>query len=143
MEYQPLNQQTKYDPNQVYQQPQQVPPQNVVYSQQPIYTQEQQYYASTQPIYQQSHVVTTTTQGDVDYLEKQKQDQTSMMLFIIGFFVGIVWIVNFILHRNSPSESARKFAKASIICFALSFVFAAVAVGIYLIVFFSIFQSAY
>ena len=95
MEYQPLNQQTKYDPNQVYQQ--QVPPQNVVYSQQPIYTQEQQYYASTQPIYQQSHVVTTTTQGDVDYLEKQKQDQTSMMLFIIGFFVGIVWIVNFIL----------------------------------------------
>ncbi|KAL9643138.1 hypothetical protein ABK040_001628 [Willaertia magna] len=50
--------------------------------------------------------------------ERMKQDENNSLLFLIlGFFVGICWLVNYILYRNSPSIVARRNAKISLILF--------------------------
>lgn len=76
--------------------------------QQPGYTNlNQQQYQPQQ--YQQSY-------NQVDPKLKQDADM-SMIFFILGFFIGLLWIVNYCIYSNSPSEDARKWAKWSLYVF--------------------------
>lgn len=62
-------------------------------------------------------------QGSTEQYHSQdphkKEADLATILFVLGFFVGLVWIINFFMHRNSQSESAQKFAKYSLYLFIL------------------------
>ena len=108
----------------------------MVAEQQPLYTGQsslatpQAYYPDTNQTYQQpqyypssqNYVVSPNT-VQTNPTHSDDESNTAMMLFILGFFIGIVWIVNYAMHRNSASEQARKFAKFSLIAFIVSLVF--------------------
>ena len=79
-------------------------PQNIKYDQeqvsQPVYYHPNNYPVqrfpfSQQQVYQQAHVV-ITTEPEVNYAQRHIEEYNSKMYFVIGFFFGLVWIVNFI-----------------------------------------------
>jgi glucose uptake protein GlcU len=59
---------------------------------------------------------------------KTQQDNIAKISFIIGFIaliiplLGPIWLMNWVNHRESPSEKARKFARWSIIAEIISIV---------------------
>jgi len=64
-------------------------------------------------------------------------EQTSMIMFIVGFFVPIVWIVGYCMYRTSHNPNAARWAKfsfiAACIVFALYCVGVALSIGISII----------
>jgi ABC-type Fe3+ transport system permease subunit len=128
MDQQPIayQQTNAYDYN-YKQQPQQPQP----YAQQPQYTQ-------APVVYQQA-----SSDAYYDTAKANSEEQTAMLLTILGFFFGgiIMWIVVWVMYKSSISEGARKWAKLSGILAAvfggfavLSFVISIVIVIIYVIV---------
>ncbi|KAG2393037.1 hypothetical protein C9374_009614 [Naegleria lovaniensis] len=61
--------------------------------------------------------------------EPNEEDaNTAMIMFVIGFFFGLLWIVNFAMYRNSPNYRAQQFAKYSLYAFIISLIFAVVLI---------------
>jgi hypothetical protein len=56
--------------------------------------------------------------------KKKQEKKLSLILFVLGFFVGgpITWLINFILHHRSQSKKARRNAHLSL-CLALIITF--------------------
>jgi hypothetical protein len=42
------------------------------------------------------------------------------MLFLIGFFFGVIWLVNYFRYRNSRNENAKGYAKYSLLGFVVT-----------------------
>ncbi|KAF0980781.1 hypothetical protein FDP41_013264 [Naegleria fowleri] len=66
--------------------------------------------------------MTTTT---VTVGPNQDDANNSFLLFVVGFFFGIVWIVNYIMYRNSPNAQAQQYAKYSLYAFIICLVLSA------------------
>ena len=102
MEYQPLNNQKEaqvYYPTNlvgVPETPQSYYPTNV--NPQELYL-PQQYQPNYPPIYQQQTIVSDSTFVPVDLeLETRKRDENnSMLMLLLGFFFGLLWIANFLV----------------------------------------------
>lgn len=59
-------------------------------------------------------------------IHQTKDDSsTAFLLFVVGFFFHLIWIVNYLMFRNSPDEQARRYAKYSVIGFGVTMVLAA------------------
>ncbi|KAL7719833.1 Transmembrane protein [Entamoeba marina] len=80
-------------------------------AQQPVY--QQQYQPQLQQPYQtQPQTYQPVQVQDMSYMNN-KDDETALILFVIGFCCSIMWIVNSIMYSKSPNERARKFARLS------------------------------
>jgi hypothetical protein len=56
------------------------------------------------------------------------------MMFYIGFIVGIMWIINYLMHRKSTSVEAQKYARWSAIAGMVKLAFIAVFVALFVLV---------
>lgn len=61
----------------------------------------------------------TKYQNLSDDPQSKKEENLSLVLFVLGFVLGIVWIINYFLHSNSISENAQKYAKFSLYLFLI------------------------
>ncbi|KAF0980783.1 hypothetical protein FDP41_013266 [Naegleria fowleri] len=114
---------------QFYQQPppQQYPTQQQVYTPQ-YYVQPTETTAAT--TYHHQTVATTHYVNGVN----EEDANNAMLMFVIGFFFGILWIVNYAMYRNSPNLKAQQYAKYSLMAFILSLVFSVILTFICILV---------
>ncbi|KAL9658010.1 hypothetical protein ABK040_012665 [Willaertia magna] len=86
---------------------------------------------------------TTIIENPMD-AERMKQDENNSLLFLVlGFFIGICWIVSYILYRNSPSSVARRNAKIGLILFVSILVITLASFGFFFVFFFLSLKSAF
>nr|CAG4709087.1 unnamed protein product [Naegleria fowleri] len=119
----------KFSQAQFYQQPppQQYPTQQQVYTPQ-YYVQPTETTAAT--TYHHQTVATTHYVNGVN----EEDANNAMLMFVIGFFFGILWIVNYAMYRNSPNLKAQQYAKYSLMAFILSLVFSVILTFICILV---------
>ncbi|KAL9642667.1 hypothetical protein ABK040_009746 [Willaertia magna] len=147
--YQPLREenskldQQQFDPqHQQFVVPQQQPymiynphviPQNQGLPQQPVFM-----YPPVPNNTPTNTVTTTVVENPVD-AEKMKQDENNSLIFLVlGFFIGMCWLVSYILYRNSPSSVARRNAKIGLILFVAVLVLTFVSLGAFFFIFFMV-----
>ncbi|EKE40100.1 hypothetical protein ENUP19_0041G0011 [Entamoeba nuttalli] len=71
----------------------------------PQYTQPPAYAQSTS--YQDGFVQQQT------YSSQENSEQTSMLLFILGFFTCLTWVLNIFMFRDSTNDNTKKWVKLS------------------------------
>ncbi|EMD42478.1 Hypothetical protein EHI5A_041480 [Entamoeba histolytica KU27] len=71
----------------------------------PQYTQPPAYTQSTS--YQEGFVQQQT------HSTQENSEQTSMILFILGFFTCLTWVLNIIMFRDSTNDNTKKWVKLS------------------------------
>ncbi|EDR28085.1 hypothetical protein EDI_014800 [Entamoeba dispar SAW760] len=75
------------------------PQYNQQYTQPPVYTQPASY--------QEGFVQQQT------YSSQENSEQTSMLLFILGFFTCLTWVINIFMFRDSTNDNTKKWVKLS------------------------------
>ncbi|KAG2393036.1 hypothetical protein C9374_009613 [Naegleria lovaniensis] len=104
--------------SQFYQQP---PPQQYP-TQQQVYTPQYYVQPSETTAYHQTVATTHYASSGVN----EEDANTAMLMFVIGFFFGILWIVNYAMYRNSPNQKAQQYAKYSLMAFVISLILSVV-----------------
>ncbi|KAF0980780.1 hypothetical protein FDP41_013263 [Naegleria fowleri] len=115
---------------------------------QPLYTGQAQFVGQPQrPQYYVNNNSTTTTNSVTTptttptMAANQEDANNAMLMFVIGFFFGIIWIVNYVMYRNSPNVRAQQYAKYSLYAFIASLV---LSVGFFvLLIFLSAISAAF
>ncbi|KAN0037293.1 hypothetical protein ACTFIV_002634 [Dictyostelium citrinum] len=72
-------------------------------------------YPQQHPSYPQPQII-----AKVEVLDYQDDNCASLTLLILGFFFGFPWLIGAILYLKSKSETARSYAKISLILFIIS-----------------------